>query len=307
MIAAANLHKSFGTLEAVRGVSISVAEGEIYGLVGPDGAGKTTTIRLICGLLQPDEGTAWIGGHSVSEAPELARGQIGYLSQRFSLYEDLTVQENLRFFAEVRGLTAKEWRPRTREILEFVGLAEFSQRPARHLSGGMKKKLGLATALAHQPRALVLDEPTGGVDPVTRQDFWQLIIRLVTEERVAVLISTPYMDEAMRCTRVGFLRAGRMLLEGAPQDLQDRLQGRIIEIQGDPLQLIRRVAKAEQTVEAVQTFGDRLHVRVQQGRAEQTARELRRRIVEAGAALRSLQPITPQLEDVFIALLEDGE
>ena len=205
-----------------------MAAGEIYGLVGPDGAGKTTTMRLLCGALRPakaDRAKSPAIALPATTSPkqtEQARAQIGYLSQRFSLYEDLTVLENIRFFAEVRGLPAAEWQPRCMEILEFVGLAEFNDRRAGQLSGGMKQKLGLAAALVHRPRVLLLDEPTTGVDPVTRQDFWQLIIRLagsaptrrMARRSRAVLVSTPYMDEAARCTRVGFMRQGRLIVEG---------------------------------------------------------------------------------------------
>jgi len=228
MIEVHHLTKTFGEKVAVNDLSLRVAEGEIYGLVGPDGAGKTTTMRLLCGALRPDAGEVRIAGHDVARQVNHARAQIGYLSQRFSLYEELTVLENIRFFAEVRGLSRQAWYPRSMEILAFVGLEDFVNRRAGHLSGGMKQKLGLATALVHRPRVLLLDEPTGGVDPVTRQDFWQLIIRLVREEGVTVLVSTPYMDEAVRCTRVGFMQEGRLLVEDTPDALRARLEGRAI-------------------------------------------------------------------------------
>src|ERR1044071_9435776 len=204
LVHAANLKKSFGETHAVDGVSLQIKAGEIYGLVGADGAGKTTTMRLLVGALLPDAGEATVCGYDVIRKTELARSQLGYLSQRFSMYEDLTVLENIRFFAEVRGLKPNEWLPRCMEILEFVGLANFTDRRAGQLSGGMKQKLGLASALVTRPRVLLLDEPTTGVDPVTRQDFWQLLIRLVStplapapagrgngdEGGVSVLIST---------------------------------------------------------------------------------------------------------------------
>ena len=221
LIEANDLFRSFGELHAVDGIDLHVSSGEIYGLVGPDGAGKTTTMRLLCGAYRPDldgDGTPaciQIGGYDVLQQTEQARSQIGYLPQRFSLYEELTVMENIRFFAEVRGLSPAEWLPRCMEILGFVGLDEFVDRRAGHLSGGMRQKLGLAAALVHKPSVLLLDEPTTGVDPVTRQDFWQLIIRLVAQngdqdQETAVLVSTPYMDEAARCTRVGFMVAGSL-------------------------------------------------------------------------------------------------
>ena len=181
LVQAANLKKSFGTTHAVDDISLHVQEGEIYGLVGSDGAGKTTTMRLLVGALLPDAGEINVCGYDVLKQVEQVRSQIGYLSQRFSMYEDLTVLENIRFFAEVRGLSQTEWLPRSMEILDFVGLANFKDRRAGQLSGGMKQKLGLASALVTRPRLLLLDEPTTGVDPVTRQDFWQLVIKLVSQ------------------------------------------------------------------------------------------------------------------------------
>jgi len=186
LVSATNLKKSFGDNHAVDGVSLQIKAGEIYGLVGSDGAGKTTTMRLLVGALKPDAGEIQVCGYDVLKQVEEARSQIGYLSQRFSMYEDLTVLENIRFFAEVRGLSQQEWLPRCMEILEFVGLAEFKDRRAGQLSGGMKQKLGLASALVTRPRLLLLDEPTTGVDPVTRQDFWQLVIKLVSQTRTHV-------------------------------------------------------------------------------------------------------------------------
>jgi ABC-2 type transport system ATP-binding protein len=303
-ILADHLHKSFGTTHAVDGLSLAVQAGEIYGLVGPDGAGKTTAMRLLCGALRADSGSAAICGFDVEQAPERAREQIGYLAQRFSLYGDLTVMENLRFFAEVRGLKNMGWRPRALEILKFVGLDEFATRRAEQLSGGMKQKLGLATALAHRPKVLLLDEPTGGVDPVTRQDFWQLLIRIVTKEGVSVLVSTPYMDEASRCTRVGFMNRGRLITEGTPRQVTQRLNGRVLELVGEPREAMRRVAAADPDVEDVQVFGDRLHLRVRPNSAERVLARLPDALVAGEARIARLRSIPPTLEDTFIELLE---
>ena len=181
LVSANNISKSFGDVHAVDGVSLEISAGEIYGLVGADGAGKTTTMRLLVGALKADSGQVNICGYDIDRQTEQARSQFGYLSQRFSMYEDLSVLENIRFFAEVRGLKSNEWLPRCLEILEFVGLEKFTDRRAGQLSGGMKQKLGLASALVTRPRVLLLDEPTTGVDPVTRQDFWQLVIKLVSQ------------------------------------------------------------------------------------------------------------------------------
>lgn len=316
-VEARGLRKNFGYLTAVDGLSLTIAPGEIYGLVGADGAGKTTTLRLICGALKPDAGEVSVCGFDLRRQTEQAREQIGYLSQRFSMYEDLTVLENIRFFAEVRGLKADTWYPRSLEILEFVGLDGFKDRFAGQLSGGMKQKLGLASALVTRPRVLLLDEPTTGVDPVTRQDFWQLIIHLVStptsdspsifgenggsRRGVSVLISTPYMDEAARCHRVGFMKKGQLIVEGTPGELRARLEGRILELRGSPLTEIRHHAAEVPGVEDVQAFGDRLHLRVESGQAEAVMRRLPAQLQPMGVSIDALRPVPATLEDVFIA------
>jgi ABC-2 type transport system ATP-binding protein len=305
LIEAAHLERRFGEKVAVHDVSFRVAAGEIYGLVGPDGAGKTTTLRLLCGAYLPTPGAApaviRVGGDDVLAQPEQARAHIGYLSQRFSLYEDLTVLENIRFFAELRGMAADEWRPRCMHILEFVGLAGFTGRLAGQLSGGMKQKLGLASALVTRPRVLLLDEPTTGVDPVTRQDFWQLIIRLVTQPEegraMCVVVSTPYMDEAARCHRLGFMRLGQMVSEGTPGQLRAILAGRILELKGLPLPELRRVAETDPEVDDVRTFGDRVHLRVKEGAGPAVIERLQAALPGAEA-----REIPAMLEDVFMAL-----
>ena len=306
-ITADNLHKSFGGTHAVDGLSLTVQEGEIYGLVGPDGAGKTTTMRLLCGGFDADQGSVSIRGYNVAKQPEQARAQIGYLAQRFSLYGDLSVMENLRFFAEMHSLQSTEWKERTLEILKFVGLAEFSHRLADQLSGGMKQKLGLATALVHHPKVLLLDEPTGGVDPVTRQDFWQLIIRLVSQEGLSVLVSTPYMDEASRCTHVGFINQGRIMIEGTPGQVASRLNGRILELVGEPHEELRQLAQKHEDVEDVQLFGDRLHLRVKEGSTDRVMSNLPAFLQTGGARIQRIRSIAPTLEDAFIELVEAAD
>ncbi|HEY69697.1 MAG TPA: ABC transporter ATP-binding protein [Anaerolineae bacterium] len=305
MIRVNDLRRSFGDLRAVDGLSLSIQKGEIYALVGPDGAGKTTTLRLLCGALQPDSGHIHLAGIDLQRQTEQARALIGYLPQRFSLYAELTVLENLRFFAEVRGLPAEEWHPRSSEILDFVGLGEFADRRAGLLSGGMKQKLGLAAALVHHPKILLLDEPTGGVDPVTRQNFWQLIIRLLRQD-VAVLISTPYMDEASRCHRVGFLQYGRLLIEGAPSEIVSRLEGRVLELVGTPRRLLKQIASDDPQVQNAHSFGDRLHLRIAAGSAETVMRRLGSAIAAQAGSIERLRPVKPGLEDVFLDLLESA-
>ena len=304
---ASHLSRSFGATHAVEDVSLAVAAGEIYGLVGPDGAGKTTTLRLICGSLKLNSGTVSIGGVSLERHPEQARAKIGYLSQSFSLYEELTVLENIRFLAEVRGLARKEWLSRARENLVFVGLDAFRGRRTGQLSGGMKQKLSLACALVNRPRLLLLDEPTTGVDPVTRQDFWQLIIRLAGEQGIAVLVCTPYMDEATRCSRVGFLRAGKIIVEGSPRFLRETLRGRVLELSGTPWELLATIARADPAVQDTQRFGDRLHLLVDADQAEPVRTRLEERISAAGGQIDRLMEITPLLEDVFIDLAEENK
>jgi ABC-2 type transport system ATP-binding protein len=321
LVHAINIKKYFGETRAVDGVSLQIPAGEVYGLVGADGAGKTTTMRLLVGALLPDEGEVTVCGYDVIRKTEDARSQIGYLSQRFSMYEDLTVLENIRFFAEVRGLKPNEWLPRCMEILEFVGLDKFTDRRAGQLSGGMKQKLGLASALVTRPRVLLLDEPTTGVDPVTRQDFWQLVIKLVSatlthnasertgnqgERGVSVIISTPYMDEASRCHRVGFMKDGKIIAEDTPSNLRARLNNRVLELRGSPINVLRHVAHKDQDVEDVQAFGDRLHIRVGENKARDVLGRLRSEIQSEGGQVDELRSVPPVLEDVFIALSESN-
>lgn len=317
-IVAHHLNKAFGDNLVVDDLNLQVAAGEVYGLVGPDGAGKTSTLRLISGADQPTlieavgKSEIRICGFDVSSQTEQARSRIGYLAQRFSLYEELTVLENLRFFAEVRGLTAREWRPRCMDTLNFVGLDQFIDRRAGNLSGGMQQKLGLAAALVHQPQVLLLDEPTTGVDPVTRQDFWRLIIRLAANSdhqngAVAVLVSTPYMDEAARCSRVGFMRRGRVIVEGTPRALMEKLGGRIFELRGFDMPALRQIAEGYPDVESVQMFGDRMHLRVQIDHKDTLQEVLSEHIVSRLGEDFRLRQIPGGLEDVFHAIVEGDE
>ena len=302
VLVVSHLSHAFGSRRVVNDVSLEVGRGIIYGLVGPDGAGKTTTLRLICGAFRIQAGSVVIAGYRMDERPEEVRAQIGYLSQRFSLYEDLTVLENIRFLAEVRGFSNGDWLERSRQNLAFVGLDAFENRLAGQLSGGMKQKLSLACALVNQPRLLLLDEPTTGVDPITRQDFWQLIIRLAGEQGVSVLLCTPYMDEASRCSRIGFMLDGKIICEGSPRELRQILQNRVLELMGSPNHLLRQLAMQNPAVEDAQRFGDRLHLRVKAGEHERVIAQLSEEIPRAGGKVDHLEVINPQLEDVFIGL-----
>lgn len=297
------LNRSFNEVRVVSDLNLSIAPGEIYGLVGSDGAGKTTTLRLLVGALKPDSGSVSICGFPLDRQGEQTRSCVGYLSQRFSLYEDLTVLENIRFFAELRGISSATWQPRCMEILEFVGLSSFKDRHAGYLSGGMKQKLGLASALVTQPQVLLLDEPTTGVDPVTRQDFWHLITRLVAgadsqqeshrHGKRCVLLTTPYMDEASRCNRVGFMCAGRIIAEGTPLELRSLLKDRIFEIRGDGLHALRETMRHMENIEDIRHFGDKLHIRL--ARSEKMTRF-------PGLENCQVRQIPATLEDVFIYL-----
>ncbi len=301
LIEARDLRKTFGTTQAVAGVNLTVDAGEAYGLVGPDGAGKTTTMRLLVGAFKQEGGTVSINGHDLATNPEAARASVGYLAQRFSLYTDLTAFENLRFFASARGIRGEAFKERAEELFQFVGLKGFESRLAGNMSGGMKQKLGLACALVHRPKVLLLDEPTGGVDPVTRQDFWQLIIRLLSEG-MALIVSTPYMDEAERCNRLGFMYQGRILREGSPRELTATMNNRILELIAHPKEQAKATSLADPDVEDALAFGDRLHLRVRS-----TAGPLQRLPAALEAArveVARLRPIAPTLEDAFISLVQ---
>lgn len=296
-----NLVRTFGALHAVDGLDLQVRAGEMVGLVGPDGAGKTTTMRLLCGALRQNSGVIRVAGYEIPAQVEKAREEIGYLAQRFSLYGDLTVKENLEFFSEVFDMDEADRKQRSQELLRFAGLEEFANRPAVALSGGMQKKLGLACALVHHPKVLLLDEPTGGVDPIARQEFWHLLIALLREGS-AVLVSTPYMDEAMRFNRVIFMDHGRALTQGAPRDLMARLNGRVLELAAIQQMAAREIAAEDPDVEDVHTFGEYVHLRVRS--AEGPLTRIPQKLAAAGITLHHLHAVVPTLEDVFINLLE---
>ena len=300
LIVAEKLAKHFGALHAVDGLNLRVGPGEIFGLVGPDGAGKTTTMRLLCGAYEPTSGRAVVAGFDLGHHVAEARAATGYVPQRFSLYTDLTPAENLEFFSEAYGMSRAKRIARARELLDFVGLTAFAHRRSEFLSGGMKQKLSLACALIHRPRVLLLDEPTGGVDPVARQEFWRLLYTLLAEGS-AILISTPYMDEASRCHRVGLMNHGRIMAEGTPHEVVRPLAGHILELAAEPQRTARQVASTFAGVHDVQVFGDRLHLRVDDP-APVLAR-LPGVLASAGVHVTHLRSVEPTLEDVFTKLL----
>ena len=301
-IEAIGLSRAFGPTQALAGLDLAVDAGEMVALLGPDGAGKTTAMRLLAGVIRADSGSARLAGIDVTRDAESARALLGYVPQRFGLYGELTVWENLRFLAEVRGLAGRAWRDRAEAMLTFVGLEGFRDRRARALSGGMKQKLGLAGALIHEPQVLLLDEPTGGVDPLARQGFWRLLVRLL-RQGVAILISTPYMDEAARCARVAFLSQGRMLVEGTPAELRRPLQGRMIEVTGASPERFATWAAGVGGIEENQIFGAALRLRAASGRGEAVASDIERAAQQAGEIDVQARVVAPSLEDVFRFLL----
>jgi len=228
IIRADNLTRKFDQLTAVDHLKFEVEEGEIFGLVGPDGAGKTTTMRLLTGILEPTSGEGWVFGRHIAKESESLKDHIAYMSQRFGLYEDLTVMENLNFYADIYGVSLKERKERVERLMSFSGLAPFTKRLAKNLSGGMKQKLGLACALIHTPKVLFLDEPTNGVDPVSRRDFWQILYQLL-KEKVTILFSTSYLDEAERCKRVGLIHKGKLLKCDVPAAIKEERKAKTLE------------------------------------------------------------------------------
>jgi len=292
--------KRYGGTRAVDGVSFAVDAGEMFGLIGPDGAGKTTSIRVACGLLRPDGGRVSVFGRDPVREHRAVTGDIGYLSQRFSLYGDLSIDENVAFFAEIHGIARYEG---TRDrLLEMTQLTTFRTRRADRLSGGMKQKLALACTLVHEPRILLLDEPTTGVDPVSRREFWKLLSEFLARG-LTIVMSTPYLDEAERCGRVALLHEGRVLAVDRPGSLQSQLSGQLLEVAADGPRLPVDVLRGISGVLDVQSFGDRAHVRVARGAAAAEASAISRELDGHGFTGISVRPIAASLEDVFIELI----
>lgn len=298
-----HLTKKFGERDAVIDLNFNVSRGELFGLVGPDGAGKTTTIRMLAGILEPTDGDALIDGISIRDQPEAIKEHIAYMPQRFGLYQDLTVMENLIFYADLFGVPKKKRASRIDQLLGFSRLTPFKTRLAGALSGGMKQKLGLACALIHSPRLLLLDEPTNGVDPVSRRDFWKILYDLL-KEGIAILVSTAYLDEAERTSRVALLHQGRIITLGSPEGLKQLVTGFMVEIVPENVRDVRKVLSSMSGVIDVNVFGDALHVRFQCGEdAERTHDVLQTR----GLGITSMKNISPAIEDVFLSLIpRDG-
>jgi ABC-2 type transport system ATP-binding protein len=298
------LTKSFPGVLAADRLSFQANAGEVFGLVGPDGAGKTTTLRMLAGVLTPDCGSASVAGYDIAQDPEGVKSQISYMPQRFGLYEDLTVDENIRFYADVFGISRMEREQRARRLLQAAGMVPFGNRLAGKLSGGMKQKLGLVCALIHRPRVILLDEPTNGVDPVSRRDFWHILYSLL-REGIAIVMSTAYLDEAERCHRVALLHQGHILFCDAPSNLKMNLQGAVVAvISNEPRRLREALATVEGILDVVLVASG---VRVIVDNAEVRIPELRARITDANVPIESIEQVVPTIEDLFVvAVREDS-
>jgi len=301
LVEASGLTRRFGDVAAVSDVSFSVRRGEMFGLIGPDGAGKTTTLRMVLGLLKADAGTVRTCGLDPFRQRRMLSGKVGYLSQKFSLYGDLSVDENVAFFAEVHDV--RGYAEKRDALLEMVRMKPFRDRLAARLSGGMKQKLALVSTLVHTPELLVLDEPTTGVDPVSRRDFWRLLARL-QRDGLTILLTTPYLDEAERCTRVALVDHGRVLTLDTPDALRAAEPGVLVEVVAEPRREAVAALRAVSGVSEVEVFGERLHAALPQaaaGAAAAEAERLAESLRRAGILVHSSRPATPSLEDVFIS------
>jgi ABC-2 type transport system ATP-binding protein len=298
------LTKRFGTLTAVDHLNLEVAPGEAFALVGPDAAGKTTTMRMLVGILDPDDGQAQVLGFDTVKDSEAIKEQIGYMPQRFGLYDDLTVAENMVFYADIYRVSRKERTQRMPQLLGFSNLTPFQDRLARDLSGGMRQKLGLACALIHTPRLLFLDEPTFGVDPISRREFWGILYRLLGTG-LTIFLSTAYMDEAERAHRVGLMHNGRLLLVDTPKTVKSSFQGELLQARASNLWTARKVLGGHPLARQVLAMGDRLMITVED--AASTAAPLQKILEEAGLTDITMERAAPNLEDLFVQVVRRDE
>ncbi len=304
VLSARQLVIRYGREEAVKGISLEVRRGEVLGLIGPDGAGKTSSLRTFSALQKPSSGQVLVFGEDAWKRRRALHHRLGYLAQRFALYEDLTIDENVQFFSQLLGV--KNWRARRDLLLTRVGLAPFRTRQAGRLSGGMKQKLALATSLMHSPEILLLDEPTTGVDPVTRREFWSLLSDFVAEG-LTLIIATPYLDEAERCSRVILMHHGKILIDARPRDITLEVPGVILEVTAEPRAVAASVLKNIREAEEVQAFGTRFHVRFPRRPSPDTVDAIRQSLSDAGAVIDTLREVPPALEDAFLHLTRASE
>lgn len=292
-----NIRKSFKDSKALQGITFSVRQGEIYGLVGPDGAGKTTLMRILTGIMRADSGSAVVGEYDVFKKPESVKHLIGYMSQRFSLYGDLTVKENLEFYADLFQVSNDDRKKRIKRLMEFSHLDSFLDRRADALSGGMKQKLGLSCALIHTPKILFLDEPTTGVDPVSRRELWMILIEL-WKNGMTILVSTPYLDEAERCGRIGFINNGKIVLEGTPEEIRRKAGFSVIEVRiSDAIDARKKIKKIEECGD-YSMFGESIHF--SSIKSTDDIKHIKQKMNDAGIDIISINEIEPTLEDVFL-------
>ncbi len=295
-----SLRRLFNQTVALKDLSLTINRGEIFGLVGPDGAGKTTTLRILAGIMDPTAGSVEVLGYDTRTDPERIKQHIGYMAQSFSLYGDLSVEENLNFFADVYGVTGPLRQERIEKLLEFARLTRFRDRRAGKLSGGMQKKLGLACTLIHQPEILLLDEPTLGVDPVSRREFWDILTGLHIEG-VTIVVTTPYMDEAERCSRIGLIYEGALIVKDTPAGIKKLVPGEIIQIQASDRTRTRDILSRQPFVREIQNYGTLLHLFVDN--AQNRTGEVRRLLEAEGIDLTILRQVEPRVEEAFISLI----
>ena len=300
-IIAQDLSRNFGKFVAVDKVNFSIKYGEIFGFLGSNGAGKSTTIRMLCGILAPSSGTAHVAGFDVNTNPEDIKKSIGYVSQRFSLYSDLTVEENLRFYGEIYGIPRKDRPARMSEVLSMTGLEPWRNRLVEELSGGMKQRLSLANGILHRPRILFLDEPTAGIDPVSRRSIWELLYQ-IADSGVALFVTTHYMEEAERCNQIAFISRGKILKSGSPEYLRNSLEGKLLEVSCHPVMKGSRVFGAIPGVLRVTAYGTSVHLNVTDPDA--VRKEVLRLAKTEGITVSSVEMIDPSLEDVFATIAE---
>lgn len=297
-----DLTRNFGKFTAVDHISFSINYGEIFGFLGANGSGKTTTIRMLCGILAPSEGDAIVAGFDVSHHSEDIKRSIGYVSQRFGLYVDLTVEENLQFYGRIYGIKESETRSRIEEILGITGLKPFRSKLAGELSGGWKQKLALANSILHRPKVLFLDEPTAGIDPISRRSVWEVLYQLA-DEGVALFVTTHYMEEAERCNQIGFISRGKLLKIGKPEQLKNEISANLIEVECEPLMKASHFFGLLPEVVGLTAYGTTLHLNVTNSLAAEQA--VMRTAQKEGINVKSIKSITASLEDVFATLTKD--
>ncbi len=297
-----NLTKSFGPVNAVDHLDLRINRGEMFALVGPDGAGKTTTIRILCGIIPPDGGEVSVLGFDLRRERQHIVNRIGYLSQRFSLYGDLSIDENIEFFAEIHNV--RDYKNRRDELFDYMRLTPFRSRYAAQLSGGMKQKLALACTLIHKPELIFLDEPTTGVDPVSRRDFWQILSDLL-KSGITIVLTTPYLDEAERCNRVGLMNNGTMMVVDQPKNIKKMMQGTVVELICDNIRAAYKILKEVEKVKEVQAFGDRINLILED--YDSGFPKVESILKSRNITIESSRTVTPSLENVFISLMQEGK